>query len=97
MLEQQLPLLCHDMDLTQVIGLAAGVFTSTSLIPQVVKTIKEKQAEDVSLIYLFVLMAGLILWTVYGIKKDDLPIILTNCFSLLVNVTMIVLRIKYKR
>ncbi|HTM92189.1 MAG TPA: SemiSWEET transporter [Flavisolibacter sp.] len=85
------------MNWTQVIGLAAGVCTSTSLLPQVVKTIKEKKAEDVSLVMLLVLGTGIILWIVYGIRKNDLPIIATNSFSLLVNITMVVLGIKYKK
>ena len=85
------------MDSTQVIGLAAGILTACSLLPQVIKTFKEKKAEDVSLLMLLVLMAGLILWIVYGIKREDLPIIATNCFSVLVNVTMVILRIKYKQ
>ncbi|MFL5811398.1 MAG: SemiSWEET family sugar transporter [Flavisolibacter sp.] len=85
------------MDWTQIIGLGAGILTASSLIPQVIKTLKEKKAEDVSLIMLFVLQSGLILWIVYGFKKDDLPIIATNCFSLLVNITMVALRIKYRK
>lgn len=85
------------MNWTQLIGLAAGICTACSLLPQVVKTLKEKKAEDVSLGMLFLLQAGLILWIVYGIKRGDLPIILTNCFSLLVNILMIVLGIKYKK
>lgn len=85
------------MNWTQIIGLAAGVCTAISLIPQVIKTIKEKEAEDVSLIMLLVLATGLALWIVYGIKRNDLPIIATNSFSLLVNITMVVLRIKYKK
>lgn len=85
------------MNWTQVIGIAAGICTSTSLIPQVVKTIKEKKAEDVSLGMLLVLATGIILWIVYGIKKNDLPIIATNAFSLLVNITMVILGIKYKK
>jgi MtN3 and saliva related transmembrane protein len=85
------------MNWTQVIGIAAGICTATSLIPQVVKTIKEKKAEDVSLGMLLVLATGIILWIVYGIKKNDLPIIATNAFSLLVNITMVILGIKYKK
>ena len=85
------------MNWTQVIGLAAGVCTSTSLIPQVVKTIKEKKAEDVSLLMLLVLATGIILWIVYGVKKNDLPIIATNAFSLLVNIMMMILGVKYKK
>lgn len=85
------------MDWTQVIGLAAGVCTATSLLPQVVKTIKEKKAEDVSLVMLLVLGTGIILWIVYGIRKNDLPIIATNAFSLLVNIAMVILGIRYKK
>jgi MtN3 and saliva related transmembrane protein len=84
------------MEGTQILGLVAGVLTASSLLPQVVKTIKEKKADEVSLVMLFVLLAGVSLWIVYGFKKDDFPIIATNCFSLLVNLVMIGLRIKYK-
>ena len=84
------------MNWTQIIGMAAGVLTASSLIPQVVKTLKEKKADDVSLLMLIVLQSGIILWIVYGIKRDDLPIIATNSFSLLVNIIMVVLRVKYR-
>ncbi|MDB5196802.1 MAG: hypothetical protein JWP88_1173 [Flaviaesturariibacter sp.] len=85
------------MDGTQIIGIVAGICTASSLLPQVVKTLKEKKAEEVSLGMLIVLLIGVSLWIIYGIKKNDLPIIVTNCFSLLVNIIMIVLRIKYKK
>lgn len=85
------------MDWTQIIGLAAGICTACSLLPQVVKTVREKKAEDVSLGMLFVLQAGLVLWIIYGFKRSDLPIIVTNCFSLAVNITMVVLGIRYKK
>ena len=83
------------MNWTQIIGLAAGVCTACSLLPQVFKTLKEKKAEDVSLLMLFVLQAGLILWIVYGFKREDIPIISTNGFSLLVNIVTMILRFKY--
>ena len=85
------------MNWTQIIGLGAGFLTAVSLIPQVVKTLKEKKAEDVSLLTLFVLQAGIILWIFYGVKRDDFPIIITNSFSLLVNIVMVVLGIRYKK
>lgn len=85
------------MELTQIIGLAAGILTASSMLPQVIKSWKEKKADDVSLSMLIVLISGIALWIVYGFQKSDLPIIATNCFSLLVNLVMIVLRIKFKR
>lgn len=85
------------MNWTEIIGLAAGVLTATSLLPQVIKTLKEKKAEEVSFVMLFVLQAGLILWIVYGFKRNDLPLIITNCFSLIVNIILVLLKIKYRR
>jgi MtN3 and saliva related transmembrane protein len=85
------------MNWTQIIGISAGICTACSLLPQVFKTLKEKKADDVSLAMLFVLQAGLILWTVYGFMRSDIPIIATNIFSLLVNITMVILRIRYKK
>ncbi len=83
------------MDLTQIIGIAAGVLTSIAMLPQLIKIIKEKKAENVSVVMLMVLIAGLSLWAVYGFMKNDLPIIITNCFSVLLNIVILTLRIKY--
>ena len=84
------------MNWIKIIGLVAGLCTATSLLPQVIKTFKEKKAEQVSLFMLIVLLTGQILWITYGVAKSDIPIIATNGFSLLVDILMIVLRIKFK-
>lgn len=85
------------MNWTQIVGLVAGTLTSTSLIPQLIKTIREKKAEDVSIGMLLVLMFGVATWVVYGVLRDDMPIIITNSLSLLLNITMLFLRFKYNR
>lgn len=85
------------MQWTQIIGLGAGICTAASMLPQVIKTFKEKKAEDVSMLMLILLMSGLLLWIIYGVKRNDIPIILTNSFSLIVNITMIILRVKFKK
>ena len=85
------------MELKQWVGIIAGILTATSMLPQVIKVFKEKKAEDISLLMLIVLLSGIALWIVYGIMRNDLPIIATNAFSLLVNLVLMVLRIKYKK
>ena len=85
------------MEMTQIIGLTAGILTASSMIPQVIKSWKEKKADDVSLKMLVVLTSGIALWIVYGLKKNDLPIILTNIFSMVVNITMVILRLKFNK
>jgi MtN3 and saliva related transmembrane protein len=83
--------------MTEWVGIVAGLFTATSLLPQLIKLIREKKAEDISLFFLVILFCGVGLWIWYGILREDIPIIATNSFSLLVNVSMIVLGIKYKK
>ena len=82
---------------TELIGIAAGICTAISLLPQLIKIIREKEARNISLFYLVILLAGLSLWIWYGVLKDDLPIIATNVVSLVLNVAIIVMGIKYKR
>jgi MtN3 and saliva related transmembrane protein len=79
----------------QVVGLSAGILTSVSSLPQLIKIAKEKEAKDVSLKMLFILLAGVALWIVYGIFKKDIPVIATNSLSFLLNCTLLILRIIY--
>jgi MtN3 and saliva related transmembrane protein len=83
------------MNTTQWIGIAAGVLTSVSMLPQLIKIIKEKKAGDVSVIMLLVLISGLALWAVYGFMKEDWPIIITNSFSFLLNCVVLFFRVWY--
>jgi MtN3 and saliva related transmembrane protein len=84
------------MDDTKTIGIIAALITAISMIPQLIKIIKEKDAENVSIGMCIVLICGLSLWVWYGIKKEDAPIIATNSFSILTNFLLIYFGIKYK-
>lgn len=79
-----------------IIGISAGVFTAVSMLPQLVKIIREKKAENISLAMLSILITGLALWVLYGFIKKDLPILCTNAFSLLVNGLVMAFSIAYK-
>ncbi len=81
-----------DEKLIRIIGLIAGVMTTSSLIPQLIKTLKTKEAEDVSPYMFWMLVTGTGLWTYYGVLRDDLPIIIFNAFSVILNIFMLVLR-----
>ncbi len=79
-----------------ILGIVAGVLTSVSMIPQLVKVLKEKNVEDISWIMLLVLISGLSLWVWYGFLKDELPIILSNSFAVLVNISLFVCYLLYR-
>lgn len=73
-----------------ILGIVAGVLTSVAMIPQLIKVIREKNVEDLSLVMILVLITGLSLWVWYGLIRDELPIILSNAFAVLVNLTLLV-------
>lgn len=79
------------------VGIAAGIMTAVSLLPQLIKVIREKKAENISVVYLLTLLTGLSLWVWYGILKEDLPVLLTNSFSVLVNIILMILVLMYKK
>jgi MtN3 and saliva related transmembrane protein len=80
-----------------LLGIIAGALTSVAMLPQLVKVIKNKNAEDLSWGMLIVLISGLSLWVWYGFLKNELPIILSNAFAVLVNITLLICCIMYKK
>jgi MtN3 and saliva related transmembrane protein len=82
---------------TLYIGIAAGVCTSISMLPQLVKIIKTKKADDISYGMVVVLLVGVAAWIWYGVLRSDYPIIITNSFSLLVNLLVLVFSLRYKK
>ncbi|RZL23462.1 MAG: hypothetical protein EOO96_23565, partial [Pedobacter sp.] len=64
-------------DLKTIIGVAAGVLTAISALPQIVKVLKTKNVKAVSPVTYVVLLAGNGMWVWYGILLDDLPITIT--------------------
>lgn len=80
-----------------VLGIIAGVLTSISMVPQLVKVLKEKNVDDLSWVMLLVLITGVGLWVWYGIMKDEWPIILSNAFSVLLNSTLLICYMIYKK
>ncbi|HNP21684.1 MAG TPA: SemiSWEET transporter [Panacibacter sp.] len=84
------------MDNTQLVGIAAAIITGFSMVPQLLKIIREKKAATVSTGMSIVLICGLALWIWYGIQKDDIPIIATNSFSIVTNLLLIYFARKYK-
>ena len=72
-----------------VLGIIAGILTSISMLPQLIKVLKEKNVDDLSPVMLLTLIAGLSLWVAYGIGKGEAPIIYSNAFAVLVNLCLL--------
>ncbi|MEA5572190.1 SemiSWEET transporter [Calothrix sp. UHCC 0171] len=84
------------MDLITILGLVAATLTTFSFVPQMLKTWQRKSAQDVSFLMLITFNSGIFLWLIYGISLNALPIILANAITLLFNLIILWLKIKYK-
>jgi len=68
-----------------------------AVVPQVVRTWRTKQARDLSIWQPLLLVAGMLLWFVYGVMIEDLPLIAANLFSLACYVLLIGMKLAYDR
>jgi len=63
------------------LGIIAGILTCISMLPQLIKVLKEKNVDDLSPVILLTLIIGLSLWVWYGIMKTEVPIQIALLFS----------------
>lgn len=78
------------------IGLVAGTFTTAAFVPQVIKTWRTRSTEDISLAMFTIFALGVLLWLVYGIYIDSLPIVIANTITLVLAGTIVVLKLRFK-
>jgi MtN3 and saliva related transmembrane protein len=85
------------MNQTTWIGLIASILTTLASVPQLIKICKEKKAENISLMWVFILFLGLCGWIYYGILKKDTIIFVSNMLAALINAGIAISVIKYKQ
>jgi MtN3 and saliva related transmembrane protein len=85
------------MELTVVIGYVAGFLTTIAFVPQVWKIWTTKSVKDVSLQAFVAFAAGVALWLVYGILKQEPPIIVWNAVTLALAAAILVMKLKYRQ
>jgi MtN3 and saliva related transmembrane protein len=85
------------LNITTVIGIVASIFTGISLLPQLLKLIKEKKPSDISMLMLVTLLTGLALWVWYGSRINNWIIIFANSISLILNLLIVIINFRYKK
>ena len=85
------------MDCTTALGLLAGALTTTSFFPQVVRIMRTKSAEDISTGMFVMFCTGVGLWLIYGVLHRDVALIAANSVTLILALTILVLKVKYTR
>ena len=77
------------------IGVAAGLCSMSSFVPQLIKIAREKRAEGVSLRTYVVTVIGFVLWIAYGVLLGSWPVAASNAVNLLLAGAILALRWRY--
>ena len=83
------------MTSTDVLGLVATCFTTSSFVPQVWRTWKTRDVSGISLATYLVITIGLALWLVYGFVCGDLPLIVANSVMVVLTGAITVRKLKF--
>ena len=82
---------------TEFFGYFAAILTTAAFLPQLIKTLKTKKAEDVSLTTLIMFICGVVSWIIYGYKISSIPILIANIITLTLNLFILILKIYYSK
>ena len=78
-------------------GYFAAILTTAAFLPQLIKTLKTKKAEDVSLSTLIMFICGVGCWIVYGYKISSKPILIANIITFLLNSFILISKLYYSK
>jgi MtN3 and saliva related transmembrane protein len=85
------------MDSITLLGLVAATCTTVAFLPQVLKNWRTKSAGDLSFGTFGLFTTGVVLWLIYGSLIHNLPIIVSNVITLVLNVANLTQMIWYRR
>ena len=78
-------------------GYFAAILTTLAFLPQLIKTLNTKKAEDVSLITLIMFLTGVLSWIIYGYKISSTPILIANIITFILNLLILIFKITFSR
>jgi MtN3 and saliva related transmembrane protein len=81
----------------EALGYIAGLFTLIGYLPQTFKTIRTKRARDLSLPTFSIICASALLWTAYGLSKNEPAIWITNSVVAICTMAILATGIKSRR
>ncbi len=80
----------------EILGLTAGFLTTVAFVPQVYKTWKTRSAKDISLNMFLMFCTGVSLWLIYGIMIESISIIISNILTLILALSILFFKIRYR-
>ena len=80
-----------------IFGYLAAILTTAAFLPQLIKTLKTKKADDVSLATLIMFIIGVLCWIIYGYTISSKPILIANLITLILNLMILISKIYFSK
>ena len=81
----------------ELLGFVAAFCTTAAFVPQLVRVLRLRSARDVSLPTFVMFSVGVFLWLLYGFYIGSKPVIASNSVTLVLSVSILVLKVRYDR
>ena len=84
------------MNIVTITGFAAALLTTASFLPQAIKTIQTKDTSGISLFMYSLFALGTLLWFLFGLFSNNLPVMIANAVTLVFACIILVYKLKYR-
>jgi len=81
---------------TEIIGLVAATLTTAAFVPQALHSLRTRNLEGVSLGMYATFTLGVLLWLIYGLLIDSVPVIAANVVTLFLAGMILVLKVRHR-
>ena len=81
--------------LTDAVGSIAAFLTTVSFVPQVWQTFRTRDVSGISLGMYSVFIVGIALWLAYGLMLQAWPIMIANAITLLLALSILMMKLLY--
>ena len=79
------------------IGFAAATCTTAAFVPQLIRIVRLRSAQDISLPTFLLFSVGVGLWLVYGLYSESSPIVVSNAVTLALSLSILAFKFRYNR
>lgn len=76
------------------IGWFAAILTTSSFLPQAIKTVKTKDTKGISLLMYLIFNIGVVFWALFGFLIGNFIVVIANLFTLILSFTILIIKIK---
>jgi len=83
--------------LADVLGYVGGLLLTVSAFPQIALVYKLKDANQLSYVWLSILVMGLAIWSIYGLLINSMPLFILDSIQALLYLALILMKAAYSK